>query len=143
MKLTSAELVTHFSNSELTKWQKQHADHSSTFGLSSILLTEMALNHTTQSLKLKWPSIILFNQSYYWEVIKYPQSTQLLIRAEMCPAIEGTFKWMNLSLWDRMKIGYTKQNANQLSGELVSLVFNRAMEQTSKERAPTDTTESL
>ena len=58
-----------------TKWQEQHADHSSTFGLSSILLIEMALSHysiteiemfsshTIQS--LKWPSIILFNQSYF------------------------------------------------------------------------------
>ena len=48
-----------------------------------------------------------------------------------------------LFLWDRMKIEYVKQNGNQLSGELVSLVFNRLMEQASKERATTNTTESL
>ena len=51
--------------------------------------------------------------------------------------------WMNLFLWDRMKIEYAKQSANQLSGELVSLVFNRVMEQASKERVTTDTTENL
>ena len=49
-------------------------------------------------------------------------------------------KWMNLFLWDQMKIEYAKQNANQLSGELVSLVFSRVMEQASKERATMDTT---
>ena len=65
MKLTSAKLVTHFSNSEPTNWQEQHADHASTFGLSSILLTELSNG---------------------------PQSTQLLIRAEMCPAIDQTFQ---------------------------------------------------
>ena len=42
-----------------------------------------------------------------------------------------------------MKIEYAKQNANQLSGELVSLVFTRVMEQASKERTTTDTMESL
>ena len=42
-----------------------------------------------------------------------------------------------------MKIEYAKQNANQLSGELVSLVFTRVMEQVTKERATVDTTESL
>ena len=40
-----------------------------------------------------------------------------------------------------MKIEYAKQNANQLSGELVSLVFTRV--QATKERATVDTTESL
>ena len=44
-----------------TKWKEQHADHSSTFGLSSILLIEMALSHTIQSLKLKCSPVILFN----------------------------------------------------------------------------------
>ena len=38
---------------------------------------------------------------------------------------------------------YAKQNANQLSDELVSLVSTRVMEQASKERATTDTMESL
>ena len=66
MELASAKLVTHFSNSESIKWQEQHADHASTFGLSSILLIEL--------------------------FIKWPQSTQLLIRVEMCPAIDRTFK---------------------------------------------------
>ena len=65
MNLTSAKLVWHFSNSESTKWQEQHADHASTCGLSSILLIEL---------------------------LNGPQSTQLLIRAEMCPAIDQTFK---------------------------------------------------
>ena len=32
-----------------------------------------------------------------------------------------------------MKIEYAKQNANQLSGELVSFVFTRVMEQATKE----------
>ena len=41
MKLTSANLVMHCSNSELAKWQEQHADHASTFGLSSMLLIEL------------------------------------------------------------------------------------------------------
>ena len=59
-----------FSNSESTKWQEQHADHASTFGLSSILLIEL---------------------------LNGPQSTQLLIRAEMCLAIDRTFK-MNESV---------------------------------------------
>ena len=31
MKLTPVKLVRHFSNSESTKWQEQHADHASTF----------------------------------------------------------------------------------------------------------------
>ena len=65
MKLTSAKLVTRFSNSESTKWQEQHAGHASTFGLSSMLLIE---------------------------ILNGPQSTQLLIRTEMCPAIDGTLK---------------------------------------------------
>ena len=42
-----------------------------------------------------------------------------------------------------MKIEYAKQNANQLSGELVSLVFTRVMEQATKERATVDTTDSI
>ena len=42
-----------------------------------------------------------------------------------------------------MKIEYAKQNANQLSGKFVSLVFTREIEQASNERATTDTTESL
>ena len=46
-------------------------------------------------------------------------------------------------LWVRMKIEYAKQNANQLSGKLVSLVFNRVMEQGNKQRATMDITESL
>ena len=65
MKLTSAKLVTHFSNSESTNWQEQHADHASTFGLSSILLTELSNG---------------------------PQSTHLLIRAKIFPAIYQTLK---------------------------------------------------
>ena len=65
MKLTSAKLVKHFSNSESTKWKEQHSDRASTLGLSSILLIEL---------------------------LNVPQSTQLLIRAEMCPAIDETFK---------------------------------------------------
>ena len=59
----------------------------------------------------------------------------------MC--IDRTFKMDEPFFSDRMKIEYAKQNANQLSGELVSLVFTRVMEQASKERATTDTTESL
>ena len=77
MKLTLAKLVTHFSNSESTKWQEQHADHASTFGHSSILLTEL---------------------------LNCPQSIQLLIRVEMYLAIDQTFKMDDLFLWDRMKI---------------------------------------
>ena len=65
MNPTSAKLVWHFSNNESTKWQEQHTDHGSTYGLSSILLIEL-LNGL--------------------------QLTQLLIRAEMCPAIDQTFK---------------------------------------------------
>ena len=65
MKFTPAKLVRHFSISESTKWQYQHADHASTFGLSPILLIE-SLND--------------------------PQSTQLLIGAEICAAIDRTFK---------------------------------------------------
>ena len=65
MNLTSAKLVWHFSNSESTKWHEQHTDHASTSGLSSILLIEL---------------------------LNGPQSTQLLIRAEMYPAIDQTFK---------------------------------------------------
>ena len=65
MKLTSTKLVRHFSDSESTKWQEQHADHASAFGLSSILLIQL---------------------------LNGPQSTQLLIRAEMCPASDQTFK---------------------------------------------------
>ena len=42
-----------------------------------------------------------------------------------------------------MKLEYAKQNANQLSGELLILVFTRVMEQARKERATTDMTESL
>ena len=57
--------VRHFSNNESTKWQEQHTDHVSTYGLSSILLIEL---------------------------LNGPQSTELLIRAEMCPAIDQTFK---------------------------------------------------
>ena len=41
MNLTSAKLVWHFSNIESTKWQEQHTDHASTYGLSSILLIEL------------------------------------------------------------------------------------------------------
>ena len=66
MNLTSAKLVWHFSNSESTKWQEQqHTDHASTYGLSSTLLVEL---------------------------LNGPQSTQLLIKVEMCPAIDQTFK---------------------------------------------------
>ena len=65
MNLTSAKLVWHFSNSEPTKWQEQHTDHASTYDLSSILLIEL---------------------------LNGPQSTQLLIRAEMCLTIDQTFK---------------------------------------------------
>ena len=65
MNLTSAKLVWHFSRSESTKWQEQHTDHASTYGLSSILLIQL---------------------------LNDPQSTQLLIRAKMCPAIDETFK---------------------------------------------------
>ena len=65
IKLTSAKLVRHFSNSESTKWQEQDADHASTFGLSSILLTEL---------------------------LNGPQSTQFLIRAEMCLVTDRTFE---------------------------------------------------
>ena len=65
MDLPSAELVWHFSIIESTKWQEQHTDHVSTYGLSSILLIEL---------------------------LNGPQSTQLLIRAEMCPAMDQTFK---------------------------------------------------
>ena len=61
----------------------------------------------------------------------------------MCQAVDRTFKIDDLFLSDRMKIEYAKQNANQLSGELVSLVFTRVMEQASKERTTTDTMESL
>ena len=110
MKLTSAKLVTHFSNIESTKWQEKHADHASTFDLSSILLVEVFING--------------------------PQSTKLLIRAKMCPATDRTFR-MDES------VPYAKQNANQLSVELASLVFTRVMEQANKERATTDTMESL
>ena len=49
----------------------------------------------------------------------------------MCVAIDRTFK---MDDWDRMKIEYAKQN-DQLSGELVSLMFTRVMEQASEERA--------
>ena len=65
MNLTSAKLVWHFSNSESTEWQEQHTDRASTYGLSSTLLIEL---------------------------LNGPQSTQLLIRTEMCPAIYQTFK---------------------------------------------------
>ena len=66
MNLTLAKLVRHFSNSESTKWQehRQHTDHASTYGLSSILLIEL---------------------------LNGPQSTKLLIRAEMCSATDQTF----------------------------------------------------
>ena len=77
---------------------------------------------------------LAFRPYYLIELSNGPPSTQLLIRVEM---------WMNLFLWDRMKIEYAKQSANQLSGELVSFVFNRVMEQASKERVTTDTTENL
>ena len=33
MNLTLAKLVWHFSSSESTKWQEQHTDHASTYGL--------------------------------------------------------------------------------------------------------------
>ena len=61
----------------------------------------------------------------------------------MYPAIDRTFKIDEPLLSNQIKIEYAKQNANQLSGELVSLAFIRVMEQASKEGASTDTTESL
>ena len=51
---------------------------------------------------------------------------------------------MNLFLWDQMKIGYARQNANQLTVWRVGqLGVHQSNGQASKERATTDTMESL
>ena len=77
-----------------------------------IMRQPLAFIHTIQLIKL----------------LNGPQYTQFLFRAE-----DQTFKIENVFLWDRLKIKYAKQNANQVSGKLVSLVFTRAMEETSRE----------
>ena len=64
---------------------KNSMGHASTFGLSSIL---------------------------WIELLNGPQSTQLLIRAEMCPAIDRTFKMDESVPLGPLKTEYAKQNAN-------------------------------